>query len=338
MACNPCNTNLTNTAACESLPSQISNFVEQFFGTIIRTEVDGQVVWTLPGDLNTGLPNNQRAPGEGLAVYFLRLFEEGIVGLTGPAGADGATGAAGRNAYTVTLQAFTQPSSGSPNIQVLTAYNPAILVGSYLLIQDSGYYLVTAVDTGGSVFATLYQAFPSVAAGSTVNAGKLVVIAGVPGASVQGEQGPQGNPGTPGSDATGYSVNNGIYYAPVGTDYNLPISYAAVDFAASSPVITLTAAGTYRVNVTADLVGLSGVATTDNVYLKLYNTNTAADVPGTEHSINNFVDTARSQISITTQVITTGTNQQIALYGKCDTADKVAVVALRTTIVFERLA
>lgn len=338
MACNPCNTTLTNTAACESLPSQIENFTKQFFGTIIRTEVDGQVIWTLPCNLDVGLPNNQRAPDEGLACYFLRLFGEGIIGLTGPQGEPGTPGAAGRNAYTVTLQSFTQPDSGSPNIQVLTSYNPAILVGSYVIIENSGYYLVTAVDTGGSVFATLFQAFPSVAAGSTVNAGKLLVIAGVPGASIQGEQGPQGNPGTPGSDATGFSVNNGIYYAPVGTDFNLPVSYVAVDFTASSPVITLTAAGTYRVNVTADLMGLAGVATSDNVYLKLFNTNTAADVPGTEHSINNFVDTARSQINITTQVITTGANQQIALYGKCDTADKVAVVALRTTITFDRLA
>ena len=138
--CNPCNTSLTNTAACESLPSQISNFTAQFFGVVIKTEVDGEVVWTLPCSLDVGLPNNARQPDEGLACYFLRLFEEGIIGLTGPQGETGSAGTNGNNAYTVTLQGFTQPDAGNPNIQVLTAYNPAIMEGSYILIEDSGFY------------------------------------------------------------------------------------------------------------------------------------------------------------------------------------------------------
>jgi hypothetical protein len=68
------------------LPSQIQNFTQQFFGDVVKTEVDGQVIWSLPCDLDIGLPNNQRGAGEGLACYFLRLSEEGIIGLTGPQG------------------------------------------------------------------------------------------------------------------------------------------------------------------------------------------------------------------------------------------------------------
>lgn len=337
MSCNPCNnTSLTNTAACESLPSQISNFTEQFFGVVVKSEVDGQVVWTLPCNLDVGLPNNARGVDEGLACYFLRLFEEGIVGLTGPQGNDGTPGAAGRNAYTVTLQAFTQPDAGSPNVQFLTAYNPAILEGSYILVEDSGFYLVTAVDTGGSVFATLFQALPG--APATINAGKLVVLSGVPGASVTGATGPAGPAGPAGSDATSFSVDNGEYFAPVGVDDNLGISYAAIDFTNSSPVLTLPATGTYRVTATADLVGLAGVLTSDKAFLKLRNTTLAADINGSEHVVSNFVDTARSSLTLIVRVVTTAPNQAVALYGKADTADKIAVVALNTNMTFERLA
>lgn len=335
-SCNPCNTSLTNTAACESLPSQISNFTEQFFGTIVKTEVDGNVVWTLPCSLGIGLPNNERGDDESLACYFLRLFEEGIVGLTGPQGESGPAGADGNNAYTVTLQSFTQPNGDNPNVQVLTAYNPAILESLYVFIQTSGWYSVTQALTSGVLFLQLHTALPG--APATINAGKLVVPSGVPGASVTGPTGPQGPQGPAGSDATSFSTDNGVYFAPVGVNYNLQITYQAVDFTNSSPIVTLPAAGTYRVSVSADLVGLAGVLTSDKAFLKLYNTSLAADVPGSEHAVSNFVDTARSQIGIVAQVVTTAANQTVALYGKCDTADKVAVVALNTTIVYDRLA
>lgn len=337
MSCNPCrNTSLTNTAACESLPSQIENFTKQFFGVVVKSEIDGQVVWTLPCDLGVGLQNNPRGADEGLACYYLRLFSEGIIGLTGPQGNDGTPGVAGRNAYTVTLQAFTQPDAGSPNVQFLTSYNPAILEGSYILVEDSGFYIVTATDPSGAIFATLFQALPG--APATINAGKLVVLSGVPGASVTGATGPAGPAGPAGSNATSFSVDNGEYFAPIGTNHNLPLVYAAVDFVNSSPVVTLPATGTYRVTATADLVGLPTVLTTDRAFLKLRNTSLAADISGSEHAVSNFVDTARSSLTLIARVITTAPNQMVALYGKADTADKIAVVALNTNMTFERLA
>src|ERR1051326_215997 len=75
---NPCQVSGSNTPACESLPSALQNFIDNFFGEIIKTEVDGAVTWALPCNLGTGLPGNPRITGEGLACYFLRLFSDGI--------------------------------------------------------------------------------------------------------------------------------------------------------------------------------------------------------------------------------------------------------------------
>lgn len=334
--CNPCGHSVTNTAACESLPSQIQNFSDQFFGTIVKTEVDGEVVWNLPCNLGVGLPNNQRGSGEGLACYFLRLFMDGIIGLTGPPGLTGEPGEDGNNAYTVTLQAFVQPTLGNPNIQVLTAFNPAIIEGLYVFIQTSGWYQVSTATDTGVLFLTLHTPLPG--APAVINAGKLVIPSGVPGASITGNPGPPGPPGPPGSNATSFSVNEGVYFAPIGTDYQLGIAYAAVDFVNSSPQVLLTNAGRYRVSVVADLVGLAGVLTSDKAFLKLRNTSSSADVDGSEHQLSNFVDTARSQITIIARVETTGANQTIALFGKADTAARIAVVALNTTVVYDQLS
>ena len=151
---NPCNTHEGNSARCESLPSQISNFTLQFFGTVVKTEINGVVTWSLPCGLDVGLPNNPRGIDEGLACYFLRLFSHGIVGFTGPVGDPGTPGLNGNNAYTVTLQSFTQPTLGSPNIQVLTQFNPALLDSIYVFIPDSGWYQQTSNDGNGTLFLT----------------------------------------------------------------------------------------------------------------------------------------------------------------------------------------
>ena len=98
---NPCaQSGPGNSAACETLPSQIDNFTLQFFGEVVKTEVNGQVVWSLPCSLTTGLPANPRGADEPLGCYILRLFQDGILGEQGPQGDTGETGANGRNAYT----------------------------------------------------------------------------------------------------------------------------------------------------------------------------------------------------------------------------------------------
>lgn len=335
-SCGPCNTSITNTAACESLPSQIQNFIDAFFGAVIKTEVDGQVVWTLPCNLDIGLPNNARAEGEGLACYFLRLFSEGIIGLTGPQGDEGDAGTNGNNAYTVTLQGFAQPTSAAPNITVLTNFNPAIVPGLYVFIETSGHYFVTGTDPSGLVFLTLVRAAD--AAPVVINAGRLVIPSGTPGATGATGASVAGPAGPAGSNATGFSVDNEFYFATVGTDYPLTIAYTAVDFVNSSPAVNLPAVGRYNVTVIAELIGTAGVLTSDIATLKLRNTTVPLDIEGSEHRVNFVQDTEIRTIVINVPVVTTAANQQIALFGKATTATKFSVVALKTTLQYFRMA
>jgi hypothetical protein len=332
---NPCATSETNTAACESLPSQIENFTAQFFGVVVKSEVDGEVVWTLPCNLETGLENNPRAEDEWLACYFLRLFRDGILGLTGPQGETGADGTNGRNAYTVTLQSFTQPTLGSPTVTVQTQYNPAILENSYIFIATSGWYHVDATDTSGTLFLTLVKEVTG--ASGTITAGKLVVPSGFPGVSVTGPTGPQGPQGPQGPAGASLTEDNAFFFATVGVDFNLPLLYAAVDYTNSTPQILLPTAGIYKVTAVVGLIGLASVAITDTVSLKLRNTSNASDVSGSEVEVNDFAEDSVKQLVIDVFVTTDGANQTIALFGKCATADRVAARALKTTITAIRI-
>lgn len=181
MACNnPCLVRSgTNTAACESLPSQIQNFTDQFFGQVIKTEVNGQVVWSLPCQLDIGLPANPRVAGEGLACYFLRLFRDGIGGLKGDQGNQGDAGTNGHNGYAVVKQSFPHPPPGNPLTQFVIYTNPVIAIGLYVFLPSSGYYQVTDVQPNGVIFATLIRSVASPV--STVPSGTLVIPAGPPG-------------------------------------------------------------------------------------------------------------------------------------------------------------
>lgn len=96
---NPCKPEHKNTAAHESLESQVLNFSKEFFGELVQTQVDGQTFWSLPCRLDVGLPNNERGATEPLGCYFLRLFQNGVTGLTGVEGNPGNNGRNGRVAY-----------------------------------------------------------------------------------------------------------------------------------------------------------------------------------------------------------------------------------------------
>jgi hypothetical protein len=76
---NPCPSEPCSTQcdpAHEPLPSTVDNFVTQFFGTVTKTCVNNQVVWSLPCNLDTGVPGYPRQPSEGLACYFKRLIND----------------------------------------------------------------------------------------------------------------------------------------------------------------------------------------------------------------------------------------------------------------------
>jgi hypothetical protein len=79
MSCTP-PSNSCPSASCdpdhEPLPSALDNFITQFFGEVTKTCVDGQIVWSLPCNLETGIPGYPRQEGEGLACYFKRVIND----------------------------------------------------------------------------------------------------------------------------------------------------------------------------------------------------------------------------------------------------------------------
>ncbi len=336
MSCRPCQETHTNTAEIELLPSQIENFSLAFFGSITKTEANGVVQWILPCNLDVGLENNSRQDGEGLACYFLRLFQEGIVGLTGPQGDTGTAGTNGFNAFTVTLLSFTQPTLGAPNVQVKTSYNPAILENLNIFIQGSGWYNVNSADTEGYLQLTLTKAVSG--ASGTITAGKLVVPAGYPGASVTGPTGPQGSQGVQGDPGESFTETNSQYDTSVGVDYALQNTPTAVAFTTSSPALLLPAIGTYLITAVVALEGETSVAANDIVSLKLYNTSIAANVTGSEQKVSNVVDGQLFQVVINVIYSTDAASQTVALYGDCTTSDRVTVLADRTVLTYVRLA
>lgn len=102
MSCTPCSPGTTPVCdpAFEPLPSALDNFITQFFGQVTKTCVDGQVVWALPCNLETGIPGYPREEGEGLACYFARILPEFSQGVQGATGYTGYTGPTGYTGYT----------------------------------------------------------------------------------------------------------------------------------------------------------------------------------------------------------------------------------------------
>lgn len=189
MSCN-CNSTTEsdcppNTAESESLPSALENFIEAFFGTLTKTEVDGVVTWVLPCDLETGVPGNPRAEGEGLACYFKRLFEAGVTGLSG------------RNGFAITTAMFVQPAVGA-DVEVFVDTIDPFAVGEYVWNSLGGFYTVQSVGSTSIVLRNLYSPPFNVSEGIEVPAAAKLLPSGVP--ENAGPAGPQGEQGEPGPE------------------------------------------------------------------------------------------------------------------------------------------
>lgn len=317
---NPCGTSSINSAACETLPSQIENFTTHFFGSVEKSEVNGTVTWTLPCELEVGLENNPRQTGEGLACYFLRLFREGILGAQGPTGEPGEDGAAGRNAYTVTLASFVQPSLAAPYIQVTTSYNPAILVGMNVFIATSGYYEVTATSVNGDIWLTLLE--PLGSAPAVITAGKLVVPSGNSGLSVVGPVGPPGPTGPQGTPGESFTAENQFYFADVGSTYNIPLApYNQVTFVTSQPQVTI-GEGTWLIMADIEIRPNVTILSTDKIRVKLRDTSLGADVPGTIRETGGMTVDRIENLSIKVRFTTIIGSTTIALFAEGDNANR----------------
>lgn len=324
---NPCKPCPSSTVDCETLPSALDNFTRQFFGTITRTEVNGQITWVLPCDLEVGLPGNPRVDGEGLACYFLRLFQDGLVGLLGPKGDTGAHGANGQNAYTVITSAFNTPTPGAPTTQFTVIPSAVISVGQTVFIPGAGWVRITDIFQNETVFATLLENIPSPDA--IIFPGTLLLPTGPRGLSITGPAGATGAKGDQG--ATGAAGSTGAIgptgaTGPAGatatntngtvvggtTDYTMTLAFAKIDFGTIDLDATLATAGTYL--MVARITGTNASGGEREWGFKFFNSTLAADCANTE-SYEVIADSAGNQtMCITALVTTTADNQVIQVY------------------------
>jgi len=220
--CGPCNPCTSSTAECESLPSALDNFTVQFFGSVTKTIVNGKVAWTLPCNLGTGLPDNPRNENEGLACYFLRLFADGIIGLTGATGDPGAQGDDGLSGFTYTASVLTIPPAECPVAQVEVEDATVIPEGVYIFIAGAGWFSVVS-KTGNILMLQLIEAV--VASGAVIAAGAIVGLTGPEGPQgirgqtgekgVKGDKGSVGSSGADGADGAAAQTNTtGTYVQP----------------------------------------------------------------------------------------------------------------------------
>lgn len=313
MQCNnPCGVTATNTPQCESLPSQIQNFTDQFFGQVIKTEIDGKVVWSLPCSLDVGLPDNPRAAGEGLACYFLRMFQVGIKGLKGDKGNPGINGARGVNGYSVVVQGFVPPTLNNPLAQIAVLPNPALVEGLTIFVEGSGYYQITDVQPGGILFVTLVA--PVAVPVGFVTSGSLVTPSGPPGILRTGTFGTIAYP------AAGSSFTLSGTYSPV--------AFTPIAFAGDGILdLVLPASGTFQFTATLPLVALSGGPSSPElvayVKSKFVNVSTGQDVALSE-TFSGFAFLAAAETQITQLVVhalvTGAVGQNIVVYA-VDTAN-----------------
>lgn len=345
---NPCVIAEHNTVQCESLPSRVENFTKNFFGDVVRTEVNGQVVWSLPCGLDVGLPANPRGLDEGLACYFLRLFNDGIVGLQGEPGAPGQTGAAGHNAYTVTLASFVNPAPGH-TVTVQTLYNPGILKESYVFVDTSGWYQVVNTTISGLLTLLLLVAAP----GSGITpAGKLVVPSGQPGQSITGPKGdpgqtgpkggigPQGLPGLQGPTGpagNSFLANNQYINGFGGSNFTVPTNggnFTTINFGTDF-AFTATVPGTYVILVNFDVVN-SGGSNAEGVQLRLWNSSTGLIIPGGATSVQPIDISAEVSGTMAAVAVTTITNNQvIQVQASCTlNANTMVIQAARSALTF----
>lgn len=330
----PCAACPTSTVDCESLPSALDNFTRSFFGSVVKTEINGVVTWILPCNLDVGLPNNPRGDAEGLACYFLRLFRDGIVGLTGPSGNTGSAGTDGNNAYAVMTSAIVTPTPSNPNTVFNIIPNPIITEGLDIFIDGVGWLRVTTVSNNETVFATLVEQVSS--PDPTIPAGTLVLPTGPRGISVTGSQGPQGSTGPQGSQGAtgatgapgaagpvgpaGAAATNANTLAAVtgGTDYTMTAAYAKLDFGATDLEVTLATPGTYY--IAAQLTGIQNSGVTRDWSMKFFNATTAVDVPESIALVHYTPSVDRRSFSFFTLVTTATNNNIIQIYVASDSA------------------
>jgi hypothetical protein len=320
------------------LPSALDNFIKHFFGSVIKTESGGSVTWSLPCELDVGLANNPRGPDEGLACYFLRLFDEGITGLVGPKGDTGDAGADGNNAYSVTTSGFNQPTIGTPTFSVKMSANPAIMVGSTVFIEGSGWHSVTAIGGDWTVFMTVLEGLSGVT--GAISAGKVVTVTGPRGLTgATGGQGIQGVQGDKGDAGDEYTPTNG-FIAGTGSNFSLLVALNQIQFSGTEVTLTLPDVGLYKVEWIVGVIMDATAASSppERLTFRIWNASKGAYENQLDQSVRCFGPSEEGQIIISGRVQSTVVNTDLELYGQITVAGKAVVVPAKTSAFYMRMS
>ena len=216
----------------ESVPSILNNLTYALYGTVTKTVVNRQVVWTTcDPNLSMTLFDIARNPGEGLLCYFIRALQyQNFVGPQGPAGTIAI------NSTTTTLPGTNASvtNTGTPEAAVLNFFIPrgdqgvigpqgpaaTVAVGSTTTLPAGSNAAVSNSGTSGA--AVLNFSIPRGALGLTPTISVGTVTSGVtptvtnvgsPTEAIfnfvlaQGNAGPKGDPGSI-SAVTGSTVSS----------------------------------------------------------------------------------------------------------------------------------
>jgi hypothetical protein len=245
----------TESVENESLPSELDNFVLNFFGSVtkVQTEED-RVEWALPCGLDQGLADYRKLEGEGISCYFLRLFQDSIVGLTGDKGEKGDPGANGADGRTTVAEAFTVPPTSAPVVNIKVA-NGAVLPDNVNIFVESAGWFSVASHSGNTLSCQLLTAIAL--EGSYVPVGSLVIPVGPEGAvgpaggkgsrGDRGEDGDAGAPGAAGEDGGDANTRTTASYVQPAVNSTVPVPVADGGPVSGGAEVLLGGVGYYQI-------------------------------------------------------------------------------------------
>lgn len=340
--CNPCATPSTDCG--ESIPSQIANFTEAFFGTLTK-EVDeaGNVTWILPCGLDEGIGDNPRVSGEGLACYFMRLFEDGLVNIQGEKGDAGVDGQDGQSAFTTTTADFTEglPAPGNPVASIATVPCQAMLVGTNVFIPGSGWYQITASDTGTGLMSLikLQNSGATRTVPLVITAGAFVIPTGMTGLTgATGATGAKGDTGATGAAGTSWTTaNSGATSRLSANAATVANAWATVTFSPATPLSrTFTLAGLYYVSILVQfVVATEGTPAVNTLSVRLKLNGSVLD--GSLKDIVGLVPGQRLVVPIS-MLVSPSAGQSLVVEAQAGQEGQVSIDGANTTFVHFRIA
>lgn len=346
----PCTACAENQACCETLPSSLDNFIKHFFGTVTKTEANGVVSWSLPCGLDVGIPANPRGPDEGLACYFLRLFNEGILANVGPKGDTGDPGAPGNNAYAITTSAVTVPTLVSPNVQFTVIPTELLSAGQVIFIAGAGWFTINNVFQSSVVFATLLELVPNPVV--TVSPGALVIPTGPKGLTVvgaTGATGPKGDKGDTGPQGPTGPIGPVGPQGPAGTaatnvngevaggsaDFTIALTtYALVNFGTQDLEVDL-AAGTYLITSLLQFT-VGGVNSLLSAKLATFDGTTTTDIPFTEQFV--YAASGAKRVAVLHKIVTLPSQIKVRVLVKKEPSDTITLKYESCKITYVKLS